>query len=74
MLGVLCIVAFAIEAFAFLFLLFRDRDALRSERFAIAKMSIEKGVYGDTLSGFVEVASGDPPKALPASTSASDKS
>lgn len=38
--------------FSYLYLLTRDRDALRSERFTLSKMAIEKSLTGDTLSGF----------------------
>ena len=38
--------------FSYIFLLFRDRDALRSERFTLSKMALEKSLTGDTLSGF----------------------
>lgn len=38
--------------FSYLFLLFRDRDALRSERFTLSKLAIEKSLTGDSISGF----------------------
>ena len=41
--------------FSYLFCLFNDRDALRSERFSIQKFAIEKGVVGDNLQGIVEI-------------------
>lgn len=59
MLGLLCVIGFAVECFAFVFLLFKDRDALRSERFTIEKLRIEKGILGDTLSGFKEIGAGE---------------
>ncbi len=59
LLGVVFVVAFSIVCFAFIFLLFKDRDALRSERFTIDKLRIEKGVLGDTVSGFREVRRGE---------------
>jgi hypothetical protein len=66
MLAVFCGIAFAIEAFGFLYLLFKDRDALRSERFTIAKMQIEKGIMGDSVAGFRQVGgSSSTPQALP---------
>ncbi len=39
---------------AYLFLLFKDRDALRSESFSLTKMAIKKGYYGDNISGTFE--------------------
>ena len=41
--------------FAYLYLMVKDRDALRSERFTLSKMAIEKSVMGDSLRGFREV-------------------
>lgn len=40
--------------FAFVYLLFKDRDALRSESYSIAKLAIEKGMIGDDLLGVIE--------------------
>lgn len=37
---------------AYFVLLFSDRDALRSERFTLSKMAIEKSVVGDSSRGF----------------------
>lgn len=37
--------------FAYIYCLFNDRDALRSEKYSIQKMAIEKGLYGDNLTG-----------------------
>src|SRR5689334_23138056 len=39
---------------AYVFCLLKDRDALRSERFAINKMATEHGVFGDNVVGIVE--------------------
>lgn len=43
--------ACAIFFFAFIFCLFKNPDALRSETYSIQKMAIEKGIFGDTNSG-----------------------
>jgi hypothetical protein len=40
--------------FAYIFFMFRDPDALRSERYSIQKMAIEKGLIGDDLHGLLE--------------------
>src|SRR5690348_2400583 len=37
---------------AYLYCLVSDRDALRSEKFTLSKMAIERSVTGDTLKGF----------------------
>lgn len=41
--------------FAYIYCLFNDRDALRSESFTIRKMEIEKGIMlGDSSTGLLE--------------------
>ena len=47
------LIGLAVSVFllAFGYCLFKDRDALRSEKFSIQKMAIEKGIYGDNSSG-----------------------
>lgn len=35
--------------------MWRAPDSLRSERFSLQKMAIEKGLYGDSLVGTVEL-------------------
>jgi hypothetical protein len=40
--------------FAYVYLLINDRDALRSERFTLSKMAIERSLTGDSLKGFVK--------------------
>lgn len=49
--SVLISVVILIYLFAYIYCLFKDRDALRSEKFSIQKMAIERGVYGDNLTG-----------------------
>ena len=52
---------------AYFFLLMKDRDALRSERFQLSKMALERSITGDNLAGFL-----DPenlPRALPSAES-----
>ncbi|MGA2725820.1 MAG: hypothetical protein ABSG79_25850, partial [Bryobacteraceae bacterium] len=41
--------------FAYLFCLFKDRPALRSERYSIQRLAIEKGFVGDTTAGIFRV-------------------
>jgi len=62
--GMFCVSAMALECGAYVFLLVRDRDALRSKRFMLERMHIEKGLIGDSLSGFKEVRQGDTMSAL----------
>lgn len=42
---------------AYLFLLLRNPDALRSEHFFLSKMAIEKGLIGDDVAGLIDPAS-----------------
>ena len=44
---------------AYFYLLFTDRDALRSERFTLSKLAIEKSITGDSLRGFTAIELGD---------------
>lgn len=48
------IITFVVLLFAFVYCLLYDRDALRSEKFGIRKMEIEKGFFGDSDSGIIE--------------------
>lgn len=69
---ILVVVAFGAELLAYGYFLFTgNTDALRSERFTIKKMQIERGLLGDSVSGFVEVSRRENTKALPAPRSSS---
>lgn len=57
--------------FSYIYCLFKDRDALRSEKYSIQKMAIEKGVYGDNMIGLIY---SNEPKALNESKNLSDQS
>lgn len=39
---------------AYIYLMVRDRDALRSEKYSLQKLAIEKGLLGDDMHGFIE--------------------
>ena len=66
------VVTFALFVGAYIYCLFHDREALRSETYSIQKLAIEKGFLGDSVTGMFEVdedASGkliDPPPTLTA--------
>ena len=49
-------VGFVTYIVCYLFFMFTDIDALRSESFSIHKMAIEKGLYGDSTKGYTEIA------------------
>ncbi|PSS71685.1 hypothetical protein AYI85_04930 [Shewanella algae] len=52
--GFSCI-TMALYLVAYLFCLFKDRDALRSETYSIQKMAIQKGFVGDDIYGTLPV-------------------
>lgn len=52
---ILLFVSVLIFFFAFIYFMFHDKDALRSEKFIINKLAIEKGVYGDSKHGLVQL-------------------
>ena len=49
---------------AYFYLMIKDRDALRSERYSIQKLAIEKAIVGDNLSGTLQTDEIDTPKLL----------
>jgi len=40
--------------FSYIFFIFRDPDALRSEKYSLSKLAIEKGLVGDDIKGLFE--------------------
>ena len=50
-LGVLTVVSVAGYLAAYLYFLLRNPDALRSETYTLSKLAIERGVFGDSVSG-----------------------
>ena len=55
--SIICIIVL-LFIFSYVFCLFTDKDALRSEKFSIQKMAIEKGLLGDNISGIQSYNSG----------------
>lgn len=49
-------IAILLFFFAYIYCLFKDRDALRSEKYSIQKMAIEKGIVGDNIVGIINEA------------------
>lgn len=54
-LATFCALALSIELGSYVYLLLYDRDALRSERFTLEKIRLEKGLIGDSMSGVREI-------------------
>jgi hypothetical protein len=44
---------------AYIYFALTNSDALRSERFTLSKMAIERSLTGDSLNGFVQMAGND---------------
>ena len=40
---------------AYIYLLFHDRDALRSEKYSLQKLAIERGLVGDSDMGTIDM-------------------
>lgn len=55
LLSVLSILVLLVYLFAYVYFMFKNPDALRSEKFTLSKMAIERTVTGDSLKGFREV-------------------
>lgn len=51
---IMCCVVVALYLAAYIYCLFTDRDALRSETYSIQKLAIEKGYIGDSVTGILE--------------------
>lgn len=52
--GLALLVVLAVFLGAYLYLLLRNPDALRSEHFSLSKMAIEKGLVGDNVQGLID--------------------
>jgi hypothetical protein len=59
LLSVFASLILAVFLFAYIYFMFKQPDALRSEKFTLSKMAIEKSVIGDSLKGFKELPVGD---------------
>lgn len=55
---------FLLYLIAYVYCLFTDKDALRSERYSIQKMAIEKGLIGDDNIGLIPAEEYGPGKIL----------
>jgi hypothetical protein len=64
LMSALLVFSIVIYFFAYVFCLFRDRDALRSEKYSLQKMALEQGIFGDNLSGIEEQPLKNPQLAL----------
>jgi hypothetical protein len=60
LLAVILVFAFILFFIAYGYCLIKDRDALRSETYSIQKMAIERGIIGDSSTGYVQVNNSQP--------------
>ena len=68
MFGLLAGISIVLYLLAYIYFGLTDKDALRSERFSIQKMAIQKGFIGDNLTGYFKVPDTLYPPALPSVT------
>ena len=52
-LGALCLLSIILYFVAYIYFAIIDRDALRSEKYSIQKMAIQKGFIGDDQTGYI---------------------
>lgn len=69
---ILCLICVVYLA-AYIFFAFRSPDYLRSEKFTLSKMAIERSVKGDSLAGFIESEKVDDRPILTAGSEAQDE-
>lgn len=48
---VLSVITFLLYFYAYVYFMHNDRDALRSEKYSLEKMAIQRGLIGDDISG-----------------------
>lgn len=54
MMAVSLFLSIGLYVFAYIYCLFIDRDALRSEKYSLNKLAIAHGIYGDSNIGIIE--------------------
>lgn len=63
-LGALCVLAILLYFVAYIYFGLTDKDALRSEKYSIQKLAIQKGFIGDDQIGYIPLANNTAPPAL----------
>lgn len=66
-------ITMALYLFTYLYCLFKDRDALRSETYSIQKLAIEKGFVGDNMQGVIDLHEPEVSQRLSESSSPGEK-
>lgn len=54
-LGALCVMSIVLYILAYIYFALTDKDALRSEKYSIQKMAIQKGFIGDDQTGYIPI-------------------
>ena len=54
-LGALCLLSIGLYFAAYIYFAITDKDALRSEKYSIQKMAIQKGFIGDDQTGYISL-------------------
>ena len=54
-LGCLCIASIVLYMVTYVYFAFTDKDALRSEKYSIQKLAIQKGFIGDDQAGYIPI-------------------
>jgi len=55
LLAVEATISVGLYMYAYIYFMLNDSEALRSERYSLGKLAINKGVVGDNLAGIIEV-------------------
>jgi len=53
-LAILSFLSVLLYFFSYVYFMFKDSDALRSEKFSLQKLLIEKGFFGDDIKGVIK--------------------
>jgi hypothetical protein len=53
--GILCIVSIILYIIFYIYFALTDKDALRSEKYSIQKLAIQKGFIGDDQTGYIAI-------------------
>lgn len=53
--AVILVLSFVLYAISYIFFMIKNPDALRSEKYNIQKMAVEKGIIGDNTNGVIKL-------------------
>jgi len=67
--GILCIISIILYIVFYMYFAFTDKDALRSEKYSIQKLAIQKGFIGDDQTGYIPLSNTSDQRGLPSQES-----